>query len=188
VQHGLPRALLVILAAALGVIGCAGSDAGQPEDLVGSTTPFQCADPIDIMDEPPDGWLRVADVVAFPAIRSLQRGRYDDELGRSFSKFGLVMRADRAFSIRVAVESQPNALIGWGTDSREPATSIDVSGCPGRCKLEGQPNCPLGAVGEWVVYPGGVWTIEPGCIKLEITVGAETDTVTAQLPIGEECV
>ncbi|NOX31634.1 MAG: hypothetical protein GXP35_16550 [Actinobacteria bacterium] len=184
-QHGLPRALLVTLVAALGVIGCADSDAGQPEDLTSSVAPFQCADPIDIMDKPPDGWIRVADAVALPAARSLQRGRYDDELGRSFSKFGLVMRADRAFSIRVAIESQPNALIGWGTDSREPATSISVSGCPGRCEVSWQPNCPLGALGEWVVYPGGIWTIEPACIKLEITVGAET--VTTQLPIGEEC-
>lgn len=95
------------------------------------------------------------------------------------------MRSDRAFSVTVAVKSQPNALIGWGTDSSTPATSIEVTGCAGLCETDWQPNCPLGASGEWVVYPGGVWTTEAACISIEIATDAET--VTAQLPIGKQC-
>ncbi len=184
-RYRLLLASVLAFAATLGVLGCAASNTEQSEHLASSALAFDCANPIDILDEPPNGWLAVGDVVALPGDRSLQRGRYDSELGRSFSKFGLVMRADRAFSVTVAVESQPNALIGWGTDSRTPATSIEVTGCAGLCETDWQPNCPLGASGEWVVYPGGVWTIEPACISIEIVTDAET--VTAQLPIGKQC-
>lgn len=94
------------------------------------------------------------------------------------------MRARQSFTISVRAESRPNAPIGWGTDSQDPSTSIEVAGCPGICEFD-QPSCPLGESGEWVPYPGGVWTVDAACISIEIV--KDEETVIAQLPIGVEC-
>lgn len=72
-----------------------------------------------------------------------------------------------------------------GTDNSEPGTSIEVAGCPGVCELQDQPDCPLGESGEWVVYPGGVWTTDAACISIEIIT--DQRTAVAQLPVGTEC-
>lgn len=174
--------LIPVVVLALSAVAC--SDSAAP-DKDRSFRVFDCANPIDILDEPPDDWTPILDVIALPGDRVLQRGRFDDEIGRSFSKFGLVIRADRAFSLSVAEASQPNALMGWNTGSDVPVTSIDITGYSGVCETDSQPNCPLGETGEWVAYPGGVWTIDPARIAVEIAVDEQTTTV--ELPIGVAC-
>ncbi len=176
---------MVVAVAALGLVGC--SDSVGSDDGRDPIPTLNCVNPIDIMDEPPDGWYTVVDVVAFQDVDSHQLGRFDAETGRRFSKFGLVLRADAAFVLKVAEASRPNAVLDWHTlEEADPSTAIAIDGCAGVCEFELQPGCPLGETGEWVVYPGGVWTVEPACIELEITTDRASETV--RLPIGVTCV
>lgn len=134
----------------------------------------------------PADWRTVLDVISLPQSRVLQRGSLDEETGRRFSKFGLVIRADEQFMITVVEGARPNALIGWSNGTtNEPVQSIVVPGCSGLCETDWQPDCPLGESGAWVVYPGGVWTEERTCLAIEIAAGDRV--VTAELPIGTEC-
>ena len=181
-ESGYWRLVIVVIVLALSSVACSDSseaDEGQ------SAISLDCANPIDILDAPPPGWTSVLDVIALPEDQILQRGRFDDQIGRWFSKFGLVIRADRTFTVSVAQASQANAVMSWNSGSGAPVASIDITSCSGVCQTDFQPNCPLGESGEWVVYPGGVWTIEPDCIALEIAVDGQT--ATARLPIGVQC-
>lgn len=169
------------------VIGLSVAACSSPssEDEAVSSRVFDCSNQIDILDEPPEDWRTVLGVIALPDDRLLQRGRVDEELGRGFSKFGLVLRADQALTITVTGASRPNALIGWNNGLEEPVTSIEINGCSGLCETDYQPGCPQGESGEWIAYPGGVWTADPACIAIEIVAGDRT--AIAELPIGAEC-
>lgn len=145
---------------------------------------FDCEGPIDILDQPPDGWSPILDVMAVPDDNDNTPGRFDAEVGRWFSKFGLVIRADQAFTINVADASQPNALMGWNRISNTPVAAIDIPGCPGVCETDNL-NCSPGETGEWIAYPGGFWTLEPACVSLEITSAEQT--ASHQLSTGAEC-
>ena len=176
---------ILTIAVALFVVAftaCSSPDGTASEEathISGATLP--CTNPIDVLDAPPSDWTTFADVIALPLSTTHQRGRSDSELGRSFTKFGLVIRSDSVFSINIGEESKANALISWNNSTH--ALSLEVEDCPGVC--EGQPTCPGGATGEWVVFPGGVWTTEPACISIDIETGGET--ANARLPIGVEC-
>jgi len=167
--------MLVVVAAA-----CSGS--GPP--VAESSQVLDCSNPIDIVDGPPEGWSAVLDVIAVPDDLVLQRGRLDGEIGRSFSKIGLMIRADQALTLSIAEASQPNALMGWNA-SANPTATIEIDGCAGSCTTDWQPGCPLGESGEWLVYPGGVWTLDPACIEVEIAARGETAIV--ELAIGAQC-
>ena len=151
---------------------------------------FACDGPIAVVDQLPDDYYPVSDVVAFPSDDELQRGGLglDNDPGsaRSFSKFGLFVRAGADFQIHVAGDSQANALIGWSNVGLPgPVSSIAVDGCPGSCESTGQPECPAGVTGQWAAYPGGIWTLEPSCVSLVILTADTTSTV--KLPVGERC-
>lgn len=181
------RAALLAVAV-IAMVACSGqSDPGpEPEPEATSVRDLDCSNQIDILDEPPPEWRTVLDVIALPQHSPLQRGRTDEESGRRFTKFGLVIRADRAFSITVAHASSPNAVIDWnGGSAKQPVQSIEIGGCSGRCETDWQPDCPLGQEGRWIAYPGGVWTTEPACVTVEIDVDGEV--ATADLPIGVAC-
>ncbi|MGF1597930.1 MAG: hypothetical protein ACFCVK_13520 [Acidimicrobiales bacterium] len=174
------RLLSRLAAAALAVVAKACSEATAPAEELAHQ--FDCANPIDILHEPPDGWPAVLDVIALPDDPVLERSRFDDDIGRSFSKFGLVIRAGVSFTLSIAESSQPNASRGWNQGSTAPVLAIEIPGCPCTCASDVQPNCPLGESGEWIGYPGGVWTIDPACTEIEIATGSRT--TTAKLPIG----
>lgn len=166
-------------AAALSVAGsaCATTD-GEPSDLPPLGASFNCDDPIDAVEDPPGSYMTVADVVALPGTGDmLQRGRVgpDNDAGsrRSFSKMGLLLRPATTFQIHVAPDSQRNALIQWGNvDANEPVGSIAVASCPGDTN-------------DWLVYPGGVWTLEPACVELVVLTTETAETV--RLPLGAPC-
>lgn len=173
---------VAVVLLAVATAGCTWSPAPTAEL---SYQAFNCADPIDILDEPPDGWLPVLDVIALPDDSILEWGSLDDEVGRTFSKVGLVIRADEPLTMSIADASLPNAVMGWNDGSTAPGVAIEIPGCSGTCATDHQPNCPLGESGKWIVYPGGVWTIEPACVQIEIAAGKRS--TTAELPIGVEC-
>lgn len=155
---------------AAGGVACSSPGGSDDEPVL---TAFDCAGQIDALEAPPDDWSVVLDVIAFPTDSPLQRGRFDDELGRRFSKFGLVIRSDAALTLRISDESSPNAIMGWGVGSSEPVAAIEIGGC-------------LAAMSkEWVVYAGGIWTVDPGCIGVEVSTADEQTSVA--LPIGVAC-
>lgn len=142
--------------------------------------PFNCDDPIDsVVGSPPAGYQTSVGVVALPdGDEQLQRGRTgmdnDADSRRRFSKMGLglLVRPGSSFELHVGPRSQGNALIHWGnagTDDPVGSLSIDCDGDPER----------------WLVYPGGVWTLEPECVQLLIRIADDTDEIN--LPIDTTC-
>lgn len=83
-EHRVFRVLVLAAPTMLTVLSCSLADESRGAHLAISASTFECANPIDVSDELPDGWYSVADVVALPGDRILQRGRFDSELGRSF--------------------------------------------------------------------------------------------------------
>jgi hypothetical protein len=164
----LVRTALAILIA--GATSCS-RPAESNEELSFST--FDCWGPIDAVEAPPDDWSIVLDVIAFPENSPLQRGRFDDEIGRHFSKFGLVIRSGSPLQLRIGDTSYPNAVMGWGVGSSEPVGAIDIEGCQAS-RSE-----------DWVVYAGGVWTVDPACVEIEVSTSNET--LSVDLPIGIAC-
>ena len=156
---------------------CANTDT-EPAHLPPLGDSFNCDDPIDVMKELPASYVTVADVVALPGAGDvLQRGHAgpDDDAGsrRAFSKVGLLLRPATTFQIHVAPDSQRNALIQWGNvDANVPVGSIAVAACPGDTN-------------DWIVYPGGVWTLDPACVELVVLTAKGAETV--RLPVGAPC-
>ncbi|MEM7271644.1 MAG: hypothetical protein AAF547_01065 [Actinomycetota bacterium] len=167
---GRRRGAVLVVAIVLAVAACT-AEAG-PEDGE-SSQPFDCAGAIDHLAEPPADWNVAADVIALPADDVLTRGRFDDGLGRWFTKFGLIVRAERAFVLRVAAADRANAVMGWGAGSDPPVPSLTFDGCPSET---GEP---------WIVWAGGVWTEEPACTTLEVV--ADGVSIEARLPVGIAC-
>ena len=73
--------------------------------------------------------------------------------------------------------------MGWNLGSNPPVVAIDIPGCSGICAGDDEPNCPLGESGNWIAYPGGVWTIDSACIE----IATDGETTLVELPIGLEC-
>jgi hypothetical protein len=162
----------------ISAVACAGNSEGQGKNLPPLGDTFNCTDPIDVLQELPDSYATVADVIALPVSGDQGRGHTgpDNDVGsrRAFSKVGLLVRPATTFQIHVAPSSQRNALIQWGNvEANEPVSSIAVSSCPGDRNT-------------WLVYPGGVWTLEPACVELTILTTKATETV--RLAAGAECI
>lgn len=139
---------------------------------------LDCASHIDRVSEVPEGFTIALDAVALPSLDTHQRGRSgpdnDPEASMRFSKIPLLVKEGTAFTIAVAPESQSNAQIAWSaTTSADPATGIESDGC----EVDGGP--------PWLVFAGGVWTTERGCVALLVENGGET--ARTDLAIGAAC-
>ena len=149
-----------------------------PPDVPLLGRPFNCDEPIDVLTKLPDSYVIVAGVVALPGASDiLQRSPVvlegDPNFPRAFSKMGLLLRPATTFQISVAPDSRQNALIGWGTNDPEEAVgSIAVGSCSGDTH-------------EWLVYPGGVWTLDPACVELLIVTEQASEIV--RLPLDAPC-
>ena len=86
-----------------------------------------------------------------------------------FSKFGLLVRRDRLVSLEV-VSSPGDAVLEY-LHPDTPARAVRV----GPCRSDR----------EWVVFAGGVWVTEPGCVELVATSGGES--ARARLAVGAPC-
>ena len=162
---GCVMALVVVVASS----GCSGGDGS-------GTVAVPCSIAIDAVDDAGlsyrthglDGGF-----VALPA-GQLQLGRMGEAgsefEGFRFAKFGLLVRRDRTVSLEV-VNSPDEAVLEY-VHPDTPARSMSV----GPCRSE---------LGEWVVFAGGVWVTEPGCVELVATSGDED--VRVRLPVGHPC-
>ena len=179
-KRGLPARRVIggwpVFAAAITLFALAAcSDDEVERPALGA--PFDCTDPIDVVDELPDAYEEYGDVVALPVADPLQLGRsgMDDDPGssRRFSKFGLLIRPRSEFELHVGPNSQANALITWGnTNASKPVGSLAFGSC------DGNPD-------TWLVYPGGVWLLEPSCTEL-VVVTADS-SVVVRVPVEAEC-
>ena len=101
-----------VAATLLGItaVACTSTDA-DTNNLPPLGDSFNCDDPIDVLQQPPDAYTTVADVVALPVTGDRpQGGRVgpDNDAGsrRAFSKMGLLVRPATTFQIHVAPSSQ----------------------------------------------------------------------------------
>ncbi|MCQ9166147.1 hypothetical protein [Arthrobacter sp. STN4] len=94
--------------------------------------------------------------------------------GLHFQKMGLIMKAGTAFTISVPLEMRNSMKIGWSNSGYTIANKLTVSDC-----TSNQDNA------DWLVYPGGFWLKEPGCISLVVTKGQTSQTI--HIPIGKTC-
>ena len=169
-----PTGLAVVWGLALVVLavltGCSG---GEDES---TTVVVPCASAIDAVDDVGPSYVTHGSDGGFVALPSgdLQLGRMGSAgskfEGLRFSKFGLLVRRDRVVSLEV-VSSPGEAVLDY-VHPDTPARSVSV----GPCSSERE---------EWVVFAGGVWVTEPGCVELVAASGNET--VPVRLPVGEAC-
>lgn len=94
--------------------------------------------------------------------------------GLQFQKMGLVMKAGTAFTLSVPAEMRDSMKIGWSNSGYTLADELVIPGCS-----SAQANA------NWLVYPGGFWLKEPGCVPLEVTT--DQTTQTTYIPIGKTC-
>ncbi|GAA5229992.1 hypothetical protein [Arthrobacter cryoconiti] len=94
--------------------------------------------------------------------------------GFQFQKMGLVMKAGTAFMLSVPAEMRGRMKIGWSNSGYTLADELVIAGC-----TSAQANA------NWLVYPGGFWLKEPGCVPLEVTTDQTNQTIN--IPIGKTC-
>jgi hypothetical protein len=82
-----------------------------------------------------------------------------------------MIRSNANFQLRVGANSQANALMYWGnTGPSDPVGAFAIPGCPGK-------------EDTWLVYPGGLWTLEAQCVDLVVETKAGADQM--QVAIGD---
>lgn len=182
VRWGARRRLIVSAASALTVVwgtACESSDAASASPAVAD-----CAAIIDSSDEIPEGFeATVLDAVSFPTYAldsGVRRGAEGTDLeGLTFSKFGLVVRAEREVLIEVADDGGARVALDWPpTEDPQVGGSLSAGPCSGS-------DSQQATDAAWVVFAGGVWLSRPACVTLRVTsVG---DSATHPLGIGTPC-
>lgn len=197
-QHaGLVRLACAVLAAGL-VSGCTGSTADDlATDAQLRHRLVECLHIIDVVPEPGPGYAAHGSGGGFIALptRVLQLGRSGSEgSGQEdyrFAKFGLLVRRAQQASLAIAaapsdafldygddVPGRVDALTAGPCDSHGPACDVNSAEYVG--------GWPCGADrGEWMVWAGGIWVNEPGCV--EVVVSSQDEEIPVQLAVGAPC-
>ena len=189
-----------MIAAALTVglsLGCTGNAADHPEAQ--DEPPhrvLKCLGVIDAIEELVSGYTAYGSDGGFVALPSgtLQLGRsgpkdsgYEDH---RFAKFGLLVRRSHQATLRIA--GAPDAFLDYGQSEFGSAGALTVGPCDTHgplCEPDSAgntPGWPCGADrGEWLVWAGGIWVNEPGCV--EVLVSSEDEEIGVQLAVGASC-
>jgi hypothetical protein len=140
---------------------------------------LDCADPIEVIDAPPESLEVIGGAIALQTTRSfstpLQLGRAvgTGASALQFAKTGLVVRTGEQVEIIVVPAPGRTALVWWGnTGNSRPAERFIVG------------PCASGA--GWLVFPGGYWVSEPGCVSL--VVRHEDVDAYVTVALGGSCV
>ena len=150
--------------------GCSGTD-GQAAML-----DVPCSTFIDAVDDIGPSYAAHGSSGGFVALPlgALQLGRSgstgSEFEGFRFSKFGLLVRRDRVASLEVAQAPGEAVLDYVHPDVGARALSV------GPCRSGGA---------EWVVFAGGLWVTEPGCVELLAASGDEV--ISVRFPVGAPC-
>lgn len=194
---GLARFACAALTLAL-VCGCTG---GNPENSATDVglrhLVVECRDIIDtVADLVPDYTAHGSDggFVALPT-RTLQLGRSGSaDSGHEdyrFAKFGLLVRRSRQALLEI-VSAPDDAFFNYGSGAFGPADTLTAGPCDSHgpaCDVNSAEyvgGWPCGADrGEWMVWAGGIWVNEPGCV--EVIVSSEDEEIPVQLAVGAPC-
>ena len=168
------RVFVIALVAGL-VASCGGGETieGQLSHRV-----VECRDAIDVVDDPGPSYRVYGSgggFIALPAVETLQLGRrgptdsgYEDY---RFSKFGLPVLRSRQVTLEI-VRAPGEALLSYGGSEVAPVDALTF----GPCGSDG---------GEWVVWAGGIWVNEPGCV--ELVAKSDNEEISAWLAVGASC-
>ena len=171
----------LVLVAVVASAGCSGGGEQATTGQDPSTVDVPCSQAIDTVDSIGPSYVAHGSAGGFVALPSegsppsglLQLGRMGSagsELeGFRFSKFGLLVRRDRLVSVEV-IGSSGTAVLEY-VHPDVPARVVRV----GPCSSER----------EWVVFAGGVWVTEPGCV--EVLAASGNESVPVRLPVGAPC-
>jgi hypothetical protein len=173
-----------LVASALTLVCCVACDSSEAASTL--PAPLPCSAIIDSSDEIPDGFeATVLDSVSFPTYElpagaGARRGAEGTDLeGLTFSKFGLVVRAEREVAVEVADDGGARVALDWPPT---PAARVGGSLIVGPCRGS---DSPQATDAEWVVFAGGVWVSKPACVTLRVTSGG--DSAAHRLGIGTRC-
>ncbi len=180
------------------VSGCTGSIS---DDLAADAQPWhrhvECLHVIDVVAEPGLGYRAHGSDGGFIALptTTLQLGRsgsedsgYEDY---RFAKFGLLVRRAQQASLEIArvpgdafwdygdhVFGSADALTAGPCTTHGPACEVDSAEYAG--------GWPCGADrGEWMVWAGGIWVNEPGCV--EVVASSKDEEIPVRLAVGAPC-
>ena len=180
------------------VLGCGGSAADHPE---AKDQPrhrvVKCIGVIDAIPEPVPGYTAYGADGGFVALPSgvLQLGRSGSAVSGHedyrFAKFGLLVRRSRQASLGI-VSAPDDAFLDYGQIEFGSASALTVGPCDTHgplCEADAAgnaPGWPCGADrGEWLVWAGGIWVNEPGCVEVLASSGDEE--ISVWLAAGASC-
>ena len=157
----------------------------------------ECWEAVDVVEEPGPTYTVLGSgggFVALPA-GAMQLGRWGPEGSGyedyRFSKFGLPVRRFREVSLEV-VNAPDEAVLTFGDGREAPAAALTVGPCDSEgpeCEIEPTENLSVGPCGtgrgEWVVWAGGIWVNEPGCVGL--VASSDGEEIPVQLAVGAFC-
>ena len=150
---------------------------GSPTPPATSRTPesatLDCAESIDLVVAPPDDFTVVLGSIALSLNTPLEASPSGLGVGptRLFAKSGLLVRSGVAARLSLYGSWTERARIGWGAPPRAAVTVV-------------VPPCPADPAG-WLVFSGGYWVDEPGCVGIELWTGAGTQRVS--IGVGRSC-
>lgn len=191
------RVVVTALVAGL-VVGCngGGGDEARIEDHL-SHRVVECWDAVDVVEEPGPNYTVLGSgdgFVALPA-GTMQLGRWGSEGSvyedYRFSKFGLPVRRFRQVSLKV-ISAPDDAVLTFGDGRDEPVGALTAGPCDTEgpeCEIEPTENLSVGPCGtgrgEWVVWAGGIWVNEPGCV--ELVVSSDGGEIPVRLAVAASC-
>lgn len=132
--------------------------------------------------------------IALPA-EAMQLGRWglagSDYEDYRFSKFGLHVRRFRQVSLEI-VRAPDEAVLSYGRNDVGPVVGLTVGPCDtegDECVIKPTEHLMVGPCGsdrgEWVVWAGGIWVTEPGCVELLAT--SDEEEISVWLAVGGSC-
>lgn len=127
-----------------------------------------CASAIDALDRSPDGFRRVAGVVAIPVDTVHE---IDASVGPPhFAKIPLAVQPGAV--ARIVVHQPRRGPVTVQLGGTAPAGTVRVA------------DCVAAGGARWLVFAGGIWVDRPTCVRLEV-VAKRTRTV--RVPVGRAC-
>lgn len=166
-----------------GAIGCVaalslsrGPAQAVPPAILGGPT-VSCDRAVQFTDDPIEPFELANQFFGYPAAESHQLGSRgtdgDPESQRRFASIPLIVRADVDLVLEIGPDSSQLAQLKWGIEG-EPALVQRIEPC----------TPPTGA-GEWAILTGGLWTLEPACVRL--LAHTPTGSTEFLIPLGATC-
>ena len=168
--------ILVVGAVLALLVGNIIGEDGASSDATSNAT-LECSSNIDVIPKVPDEFNVIQGVAAINSSHQHQLGRRgtDDSPQSSllFAKMALLVRPQQKFHVTLGEDDLELARIGWSAvTARSPVQHLSVGPC------DGDPD-------TWLVFAGGVWVADRGCV--ELVFGTSNGSATAMLSIGQRC-